>query len=280
MVFSNTSDSYTPLTVDEKIKVLIFLVLLVPPSFLLGIGFIPLLALIVAMFATHKTKDFAYYRVGYRFYSIYSRFLIILAIGMFVFHSASWVRDEMKFQDSLEKFEAESQHYKAEQSKKLKKLESEIISLETKLYSSDFAYDVGAELDKISSLKEQVKENKLNLDHPWRPIYSSYHDDDSKALIVVSIFMIIVVTIYLALFNRLFVKVTLKHEEWIEKEGLFLTNKKSQTPKPSSAKIFKHNMLNSYSVADELLKWAKLKDDGVITNEEFESAKRKILSDK
>ena len=31
------------------------------------------------------------------------------------------------------------------------------------------------------------------------------------------------------------------------------------------------------SEADELLKWKKLKDDGVITEEEFEAKKKKIL---
>lgn len=33
----------------------------------------------------------------------------------------------------------------------------------------------------------------------------------------------------------------------------------------------------SYSVADELLKWKKLNDDGVISNSEFDEMKKKLL---
>ncbi|WP_347453071.1 SHOCT domain-containing protein [Acinetobacter thermotolerans] len=41
--------------------------------------------------------------------------------------------------------------------------------------------------------------------------------------------------------------------------------------------IFKSENLKSYSVADELLKWKKLKDEGLVTNEEYEIMKKKIL---
>lgn len=41
--------------------------------------------------------------------------------------------------------------------------------------------------------------------------------------------------------------------------------------------IIKGERLRSFSVADELLKWAKLKVDGHITEEEFAEARRKLL---
>lgn len=41
--------------------------------------------------------------------------------------------------------------------------------------------------------------------------------------------------------------------------------------------IIKGERLRSFSVADELLKWAKLKDDGHITEAEFAEARRKLL---
>ncbi len=41
--------------------------------------------------------------------------------------------------------------------------------------------------------------------------------------------------------------------------------------------IIKSEKLKQYSVADELLKWAKLKEDGHITEEEFNEARKKLL---
>ncbi len=50
----------------------------------------------------------------------------------------------------------------------------------------------------------------------------------------------------------------------------------TQTPAPA-IDIIKSEKLKQYSVADELLKWAKLKEDGHITEEEFNEARKKIL---
>ena len=45
----------------------------------------------------------------------------------------------------------------------------------------------------------------------------------------------------------------------------------------SEIDIIKNDKLKSYSVADELLKWAKLKEDGHISEQEFDDAKKKLL---
>jgi hypothetical protein len=45
----------------------------------------------------------------------------------------------------------------------------------------------------------------------------------------------------------------------------------------SSPVIGRHG-LKSYSVADELLKWSKLRDEGVVTEAEYEEARVKLLS--
>ena len=44
------------------------------------------------------------------------------------------------------------------------------------------------------------------------------------------------------------------------------------------SQIIKNENMRSYSVADELLKWAKLKEDGLISEEEFKKAREKIMS--
>ena len=47
--------------------------------------------------------------------------------------------------------------------------------------------------------------------------------------------------------------------------------------KGNEIKIIKGENLRSYSVADELSKWAKLRDEGVISEQEFQEARNKIL---
>ena len=48
--------------------------------------------------------------------------------------------------------------------------------------------------------------------------------------------------------------------------------------KPKRSTIIKTDNLKTYSVAVELLKWAQLKEAGVVSEEEFQDARRKIMS--
>lgn len=45
----------------------------------------------------------------------------------------------------------------------------------------------------------------------------------------------------------------------------------------SEVSIIKGKNFKSYSVADELLKWAKLKEEGHITEGQFNEARNKLL---
>jgi hypothetical protein len=69
------------------------------------------------------------------------------------------------------------------------------------------------------------------------------------------------------------------HSEWVEKNGIFSSKRKSSTsePEPSDVDIIKGEKLKQYSVADELIKWAKLKEDGHISEDEFNKARAKLL---
>ena len=69
------------------------------------------------------------------------------------------------------------------------------------------------------------------------------------------------------------------HAEWIEINGVFATKPKSCTGANinSEVDIIKGEKFKQYSVADELTKWAKLKEDGHISEEEFNEARAKLL---
>jgi len=84
---------------------------------------------------------------------------------------------------------------------------------------------------------------------------------------------------YLFFVKLLFINPLSDHSEWVELNGIFATKPK----KPSDAvalgelDIIKGEKLKQYSVADELIKWAKLKEDGHISEEEFNDARKKLL---
>ena len=84
---------------------------------------------------------------------------------------------------------------------------------------------------------------------------------------------------YIILINILFFKPLKSHSEWLEKNGIFSSKNKSSIShsKSSEVDIIKGEKLKQYSVADELLKWAKLKDGGHISEDEFNEARDKLL---
>lgn len=76
----------------------------------------------------------------------------------------------------------------------------------------------------------------------------------------------------------LFLNPLSKHREWVEINGVFSTKPKSNLDNSGvEFKIIKGEKLKQYSVADELIKWAKLKEDGHISDEEFNDARNKLL---
>lgn len=80
---------------------------------------------------------------------------------------------------------------------------------------------------------------------------------------------------YLLALHHLYLKPLGLHGEWVERHGIFASKSKEATN--DDVDIIKGERLKSYSVADELLKWAALKDQGHITKDEFNEARRKLL---
>jgi len=85
---------------------------------------------------------------------------------------------------------------------------------------------------------------------------------------------------YFLVVKYLYFKPLQNHSEWVVVNGTF----SNKTKKPisnnikASVDILQSEKLKPYSVADELLKWAKLKEDGLISEEEFNEARSKLLN--
>lgn len=85
--------------------------------------------------------------------------------------------------------------------------------------------------------------------------------------------------LYIVALNYLFLYPLRYHREWIEQNGIFSSRNKAEPVDADrgAIDIIKGERLRSFSVADELLKWAKLKEDGHISEQEFNEARAKLL---
>ena len=80
--------------------------------------------------------------------------------------------------------------------------------------------------------------------------------------------------------NILFFNIIKKHEEWIINNGIFADFKDEKSFIEKTTEKMQTIQKESTNTADELLKWAELKEKGLITDEEFQKAKEKILEGK
>lgn len=97
----------------------------------------------------------------------------------------------------------------------------------------------------------------------------------------VTIVVIVISIFYLFVLRFLYYKPLLRNKDWVVENGIFSSLTKADINIRSEKKvdIIKGEKLKSYSVADELLKWAKLKDDGHISEQEYNQARDKLLND-
>lgn len=97
--------------------------------------------------------------------------------------------------------------------------------------------------------------------------------------IVGSLMCLVAAFVYSIAIEYFFYKPLKSHSDWVSVNGIF--NKKpkdvDKSHKQLNLDIIKGERLKQYSVADELLKWAKLKEDGHITEAEFNEAREKLL---
>lgn len=102
-----------------------------------------------------------------------------------------------------------------------------------------------------------------------------YHYDYAKVAGAGLIATPIAVGFFMFISNSLFFRPLEEHQNWITKYGVFSDEKSS---KNDSINIVGRDNLSSYSVADEMLKWNDLLEKGLVTKEEFEKAKTKLMN--
>ena len=80
--------------------------------------------------------------------------------------------------------------------------------------------------------------------------------------------------------NILFFNIFRRHEEWITNNGIFTDYKGEKSFIEKTTEKIQKVKKEPVNTTDELLKWAELKEKGLITDEEFQKAKEKILEGK
>lgn len=79
--------------------------------------------------------------------------------------------------------------------------------------------------------------------------------------------------------NKLFLDPLATHREWVVEYGIFKKNANPAMAEQVAEKVqfVRFENANAVSSADELIKWIRLKEDGHITEEEFQTMRRKSL---
>lgn len=97
--------------------------------------------------------------------------------------------------------------------------------------------------------------------------------------VFVALVLLAINVAYMIFVKALYLSPLRKHREWVANNGIFSKTSRSSRRGGSGSdmKIIKGENMRSYSVADELSKWAKLRDEGVVSEQEFKEARNKIL---
>ena len=88
----------------------------------------------------------------------------------------------------------------------------------------------------------------------------------------------IAVSLLMSLFSMLYFRPLEEHQEWVVSNGIFSDLKENEND--DSTGIMGRDKLSSFSVADELIKWNDLLEKNLISQEEFNKAKQKLLNQK
>ena len=111
--------------------------------------------------------------------------------------------------------------------------------------------------------------------------YAKYYPHDARNYNILGLIVVPLgaYLIYL-ISNILFFNILKKHGEWIINNGIFADYKGEKSFIEKTTEKIQTIKQEPKNLTDELLKWAELKEKGLITDEEFQKAKEKILEGK
>ena len=229
-----------PLSSNDLTKIVIFILLMLPSIFLV-VGIIPALFLAFGIFMMKKSKDFSHIETASRNYKYY---VLILLIGSVLLILGSAISDIHS-----NKLLAEQDHG-----------------------------PTAADIEMAAKLRGFEEDAPEYLRSPVISFDQAYMEDVSKDIFFIylgtALLAIIISILHIFLMKKLFLSPLKAHADWVVENGIFSGHNGVNN---ESLDIIKSEGLRSFSVADELIKWAKLKEDGHITEQEFDDVRKKLL---
>lgn len=155
------------------------------------------------------------------------------------------------------------------------KKNSDFSSLEVSVKAAKIYYKVVIVISFLVAVFGLV--SYLQFDH--NDDYNVGVDSDRFLTFLVASLIAIISFAYTVALNYLFYIPLQNHSEWVAFNGVFSnsTKRKTQSKLARGIDILQTHKSKHLSVADELAKWAKLKEDGHISSDEFDEARSKLL---
>lgn len=234
-------NSAIPLSGGDRIKIVVFFLVLAGTIFF---GVIPILIALTGIYIMKKDKSFSPIIKSRKYIKAY---LVVLALGTttmvtMIFYSENTTHFTQAEYDQAIKYVQEKK--------------------------DDQALTRDEEIMKIRS-----SINIYNFKENFNP------DVKVHTLMIAGAGLILIpvtVSLLMSIFGFLYFKPLEKHKEWVINNGIFADLKEND----NLVGIIGRDKLSSFSVADELIKWNDLLEKKLISQEEFNEAKQKILNQK
>lgn len=271
-----------PLSSNDHAQLLIFLILFAPSIFFL-VGVIPALILGLGIFQMKKNQSFSSIQTAVKYFKGYATLILIGCAIAAIYQTNNYVSQKNQILNNIKTLPVINKEpdldYISQAARNV--FTWAIIELGPEP-TSELEIDIlnmsplGLSL-KYGDLSNIIISSDLKA-RSWAASKSSQLDRLKKESIFYSTISVIALA-YLLAVNFLFLKPLLRHKEWVIVNGIFSASPKvtSNAEIKSGRKIIKNEKYKSYSVADELIKWAKLKEDGHITEEQFQEFKDNLL---
>lgn len=281
----------TPLTSFEKIKVITFFILLVP-SIVFLVGVIPAAFLLFGYNMMKRKSEFSYIKVATRNSQIYISIIacvtaVYLSISLIEFFEAREIfqQKEQATQQVINEIESNRESLISKRDQLITQLGGDESDVEYgRLGPIESSYAAISRPDELSRLA-QVRMDLMGLSQETLTaqnivtrarIEKLEYKSDVKELLAI----LLIAFIYIAALRYLFYSPLKNHSLWVTDHGVFSTKSAVDIKKSASYRIMgRQKASKETSRADEVKKWAELRDSGLISSEEFQAEKQKIMSD-
>jgi len=132
---------------------------------------------------------------------------------------------------------------------------------------------------------QKSNETYVHSDSTWFAHMESFYEEKENIIVETGmatagmfVSTIIAISLLMWLSELLYFKPLEEHQEWVVNNGVFSDLKEKESD--DSTGIMGRDKLSSFSVADELIKWNNLLEKNLISQEEFDKAKQKLLNQK